>query len=175
MKIINNEKGAILITMILLLVIVTLVGVIAINTATVDVQISGNLKRASMAFAGAEAGVDLSIPIIESTIAMGWLSTSSTTVSTSINLPNFTLDAAGDLGTEIAGGSDANNDNPTASPDITITNLNDVNINVDIDRLYAVANQGGAIEFAAGYEGIGAGAAGAGMGVLYKIESQGTR
>ena len=34
---------------------------------------------------------------------------------------------------------------------------------------------GGALEFASGYEGIGAGAAGGGTQVLFKIVSQGTR
>jgi len=71
MKLYNNEKGAILITMLLLMVIVTLIGVIAINTATVDIQITGNTKRESIAMGAAEAGIDLSIPIIENSVSAG--------------------------------------------------------------------------------------------------------
>lgn len=180
----RNEKGTILITMLLLMVIVTLIGVIAINTATVDIQIMGNLKRASTAFAGAEAGIDLSIPVIESTLAMGQLSVSTAAVSTSIPFPTnpdgslttASLDqtSSPNLGGEITGSSSYNADNTSSSPpDITITNLNGVGVNVDIDRLYSYTLAGGSIEFAAGYEGVGAGAAGGGVGILFSISSQG--
>lgn len=182
MKTLNNENGAILITMLLLMVIVTLIGVIAINTATVDIQISGNLKRASTAMQGAEAGVDLSIPLIESTLAVGQLSTSTATISTSMIFPSgsgttASLDIASSpsLGDEITGSSSYNSDTANSSPpDILITNLNGVTVNIDIDRLYSYALPGGSLEFAAGYEGVGAGAGGGGVGILYGIDSQGT-
>ena len=73
MKTLNNERGAVLITTLLLIVIITLIGLIAINTATVDIQISGQTKRSSMVFGGAEAGVDLAIPVIEGTLGSGAL------------------------------------------------------------------------------------------------------
>ena len=180
MKTLNNEKGTILITMLLLMVIVTLIGVIAINTATVDIQISGNLRRVSTAFEGAEAGVDLSIPLIESTLAMGQLSISSVAVATTIppfaSGANATLDASDTvtLGTEITGGTDYHTDTSSSGTDISITNLNGVAVNVDIDRLYSYTIAGGSIEFASGYEGVGAGAAGGGTGVLYSVDSQGS-
>jgi len=170
MKLLNNEKGAILITMLLLMVIVTLIGVIAINTATVDIQISGNLKRVSTAFAGAEAGIELSIPIIENTIANGTLTPAAATgVITGLDTTN--------LEGEITGGRDNDPDFPTgtgASPDITLSNLGEVKVDADIDRLYSVTVGGGSLEFASGYEGIGAGAAGGGVGVLYKVDSEGS-
>lgn len=177
MKTINNENGAILITMLLLMVIVTLLGVIAINTSTIDIQITGHSKRAALALQGAEAGIDLGIPIIESTLAMGQLSTSSATVS--ITIPSFASGATANLdivnlGNEITGGSDYNADTASASADLSITNLNGVGVNVDIDRFYSYALPGGSLEFAAGYEGVGAGAGGGGVGILYGIDSQGT-
>lgn len=184
MKTINNENGAILITMLLLMVIVTLLGVIAINTSTIDIQITGHSKRAALALQGAEAGIDLSIPVIESTLAMGQLSTSSATVSTTITFPTFPdgsvptagLDttSAPNLGTEITGGANYHTDSPSSGTDLSITNLNGVGVNVDIDRFYSYALPGGSIEFAAGYEGVGAGAGGGGVGILYGIDSQGT-
>jgi len=181
MKTLKNEKGTILITMLLLMVIVTLIGVIAINTATVDIQISGNLKRVSTASQGAEAGIDLSIPLIESTLAMGQLSISSATVSTTITFPSGSgttaaLDATDTvtLGTEITGGTDYHTDTSSSGADLSITNLNGVAVSVDIDRMYSYMIAGGSIEFASGYEGVGAGAAGGGTGVLYSVDSQGT-
>lgn len=171
MRLLNNEKGAILITMILLMVIVTLIGVIAINTATVDIQISGNLKKVSTAFAGAEAGIELSIPIIENTIANGAL-TPSAPIGVITGLDTANLDD------EITGGMDNDADFPAGTgalgPDISLSKLGKVKIDADIDRLYSVAVGGGSLEFASGYEGIGAGAAGGGVGVLYKVDSVGT-
>jgi len=166
MKTINNERGAILITILLLMAIVTLIGIIAINTATVDIQISGQTKRSSMAFGGAEAGVDLAIPIIENTLANGALPAmpSGYTYNTT-DSPDLVAEIQGD---------------PSVSPsafdtDITVSNLNGVRVDVDIDRLYVYVIPGSSLEFASGYEGTGAGAAGGGIGVLYRIDAQGTK
>lgn len=164
MKTINNERGAILITILLLMAIVTLIGIIAINTATVDIQISGQTKRSSMAFGGAEAGVDLAIPIIENTLANQALPA----------LPSgYTIPSDSNLLNEIQS-------DPTVSPstfdtDVTVSNLNGTRVDVDIDRLYVYVIPGSSLEFASGYEGTGAGAAGGGVGVLYKIDAQATR
>lgn len=165
MNMLKNEKGAILITMLLLMVIITLIGIIAINISNVDIQISGQTKRVSKAFEGAEAGVELAVPVIENVLADG----------TFPSVPSgITLDTA-NLGTEINGGSDYNTDKPSdATPDVKISDLNGVEVKVDIDRLYTFIIPGGALEFASGYEGIGAGAAGGGVGVLYRIDSQGS-
>lgn len=181
MKTLNNEKGTILVTMLLLMVIVTLVGVMAINTSTVDIQISGNLKRSSTAFASAEAGIDIAIPIIESTFILGQLSTSSTTVTTTISFPSGfgstatldTTDAVG-LGAEINGGNDYYTDTATTGADIVITNLNGVTVNVDIDRLYVYQLSGTSLESWSGGEGSGIGSASGGVAVLYRIDSQGS-
>jgi len=162
MRTLNNERGAILITTLLLIVIITLIGIIAINTATVDIQISGQTKRSSMAFGGAEAGVDLAIPVIENTLADGALP----------SMPSgFTYGS--DLVAEIQ--TDPTISDPAFDTDITISNINGVRVDVDIDRLYKYIIPGGALEFASGYEGIGAGAAGGGVGVLYRIDAQGTK
>lgn len=192
MKTINNEKGAILITMLLLMVIVTLLGVIAINTSTIDIQITGYSKREALALQGAEAGIDLSIPIIESTLGAGQFTVSNSSIVTTITITGATTTLDNPkLGTEILAGSDYNTDTPSGSnaittcgpgvpgsdpcgPDISISNLNGVGVSVDIDRMYSYALPGGSLEFAAGYEGVGAGAAGGGVGVLYSIDSQGT-
>ena len=165
----NNERGAVLITTLLLIVIITLIGLIAINTATVDIQISGQTKRSSMAFGGAEAGVDLAIPVIEGTLASGALVPPAPTgIITALD-----TGAAPNLLGEITASSDYNTDTASGSPDIT-AELNGVDVQIDIDRLYSYQLPGGAIEFAAGYEGVGAGAAGGGTGVIYRIDSQGT-
>lgn len=171
----SNQRGAILITMLLLMVIVTLLGVIAINTSTIDIQITGYAKRESLAFQGAEAGIDLSIPVIEQTIAEGTLTPTTIPITIGTTTTNYSL--TGDppnLASEIL------NDQPASelsafNADISISNVGQgVEVKVDIDRLYSYALPGGSLEFAAGYEGVGAGAGGGGVGILYSIDSQGT-
>lgn len=193
MKTINNERGTILITMLLLMVIVTLLGVIAINTSTIDIQITGYSKRETQALQGAEAGIDLSIPIIENTIAAGQLTTSGTGISTiiPITIPttlgstttNYDIATIGGVATNLE--AEILNDQPGGATgelsvfnaDISITQLNSagVQVEVDIDRMYSYIIAGGSLEFASGYEGIGAGAGGGGVGILYKIDSRGTK
>ncbi|MBI5236389.1 MAG: pilus assembly PilX N-terminal domain-containing protein [Deltaproteobacteria bacterium] len=182
MNTLNNEKGTILVTMLILMVIVTLIGVLAINTSTVDIQISGNLKRSSRALARAEAGIDLAIPIIESTLWNGQLTTSSSSITTTMSFPSGFVGTTGTLddtdsvglGAEITFGPAYHTDTPSSGADILITNLNGVAVNVDIDRLYATHVEGSGIESAAGYEGIGGGLAAGGAAILYSIDSQGT-
>jgi hypothetical protein len=71
------------------------------------------------------------------------------------------------------GQSDANTDSadpaaaPTPNAVLTISNYT---VNMDIDRLYARPKPGSSLQFAAGYQGIGGGAAGGGIEILYRID-----
>lgn len=168
MKLDGNERGSTLITTLILLMIVTLVGVIAVNTATVDIQIAGNAKRATGAFAGAEAGNNLAVPIIESTIVNGGVLTPSAPTGIITG-----LDAA-NLGNEIMTTAPFDPDTASGAPDVSITNLSGVNVNVDIDYLYSNAVTGGNENMGMGYEGIGAGSAGGGTAVIYRLQGEGT-
>lgn len=167
----RNEEGVILITVLLLMAVVTLLGVVAINTSTVDLQISGNLRRVSEAFSGAEAGTDVVVPVIERTITAGALDPTTIDGGTVDSNPLSGIS----LAAEITGGNDYHEDTASANPDVTLDSLGEVEVNVDVDRMYSYNLPGGAMEFASGYEGVGAAAAGGGIGVLYRVTSQGTR
>ncbi len=164
-----GERGTVLITALILLVLVTLAGIIAVSGSLVDTQIAGNARRVTMAFEGAEGGVNLAIPIIEDTILNATLTPA--TVPTG---PITGLDTA-DLEKEILGDTAAPADTITGSPDVTMASLAGVSVTTDIDRLYTNAIAGGAAQFAMGYEGIGAGASGGGVGTIYRIQAQGVR
>ncbi len=164
MRSVANERGAILITVLVLMAILALIGTLAVNTSTVEIQISGNLKRSSTAFEGAEAGIGISVPIIEKTLAKGALDPTSFTVGSD------TVSPVSSLGDEIIGVDMAN-----VAEDFEIPDLDGVRVEADVDRLYSYTLPGGAMQFAAGYEGVGASAAGAGIGVLYRIKGKGTR
>ncbi|MDF1580788.1 MAG: pilus assembly PilX N-terminal domain-containing protein [Desulfuromonadales bacterium] len=168
---VRNESGVILITVLLLMLIMTFLGIMVIDTSTIDMQIAGNFKRTTTAFEGAEAGVEIAIPIIERTMFNGsMLPYNSLTTSPNLIDPDLVSEITGSLNNSsdhFCGGS--------VDPDIVIADLNGVKIEVDIDRLLSDTVAGGAIEFASGYEGVGAGAAGGGNQVLFRIVSQGTR
>ena len=176
-KTLRNEDGMILLTVLILMFIATLLGVISINSSTIEVQISGHEKKTSTSFAAAEAGIDLSIPIIEQSLISGKLTPSAFSVVDSAGVSRaVTMDWDNDqLYKEISDPDYANDTDTTesATPDISIPDLGGVVVNIDIDRLYSEVIAGGALEFAMGYEGVGAGAAGGGVALYYRINSAG--
>ena len=54
----RSEKGVVLILALLLLLVVTLIGINAINTTTFEANISGNKRASEQAFYSAEAGIN---------------------------------------------------------------------------------------------------------------------
>lgn len=164
----NTEQGTVLITALILLMLVTLAGIIAVSSSTVDTQIAGNSRRVTMALQGAEGGVNLAIPIIESTIPTGTLS-----LSGPVGLITG-LDSA-NLGREIMGDLTAPVDTVAATPDITMASLGGVSVKTDVDWMYSSLSEGGASQFAMGYDGIGGGAGGGGSGALYRLNSEAAR
>lgn len=175
MKNLNNEDGMILLTVLLLMFIATLLGVIAINSSTIEVQISGNERRVSTSFAAAEAGLAIAIPIIKQSLTEGHLSPASFTVFDGEGNVPAVIDS--NLFNEISDPAYSYDSDTTDNPDIYIEDLGGlgVKISIDIDRLYSEALAGGALEFAMGYEGVGAGAAGGGVVIYYMISSAGEK
>ena len=164
----------ILLTVLILMFIATLLGVISINSSTVEIQISGNDRRIAAGFAGAEAGIDIAIPVIEQSIGSTTLKPSVITVSGT----DVIMDTNNQqLFKEITNPDYAYDTDSTdsATPDIYIADLGGAKVNIDIDRLFSEVIAGGALEFAMGYEGVGAGAAGGGIVLYYSINSAGTK
>ena len=56
-SIINNEKGSLILIVVLILISVTVLGIFALNTTTVEIQIAGNDKFHKMAFHNADSGI----------------------------------------------------------------------------------------------------------------------
>ncbi len=164
-KRLKNEEGMILVMVLVLMMVIAVLGVMAINTSTIDIQIFGNQKRSSESFEVAQAGIEVSIPIIENTLLDG-------EVPDFTALPEIVLD--GDVGDEVLGVV-VSDDSVSNLPDVTVTMAGGANARTDIDRLYAQPVAGGSLEFAGGYEGVGASAAGGGTAILYRIRSEGFR
>ncbi|GAG11109.1 unnamed protein product, partial [marine sediment metagenome] len=56
--IVNNEKGSVLLVSVLILILVTVIGIAATNTSTIEILISGNDKWHKMAFHEADGGTE---------------------------------------------------------------------------------------------------------------------
>ncbi len=167
----GDERGIILFTILMLMFIGSLLGVIALNSSNVEIQIAGYEKKVSTVFAATEAGIDVGIPIIEETWSAGTLTPTTLLIGGDDIITDKT-----NLGNEILKTTNTyDTDTPAASPDITIPYIGGAEVKIDIDRLYTQVIAGGALEFAQGYEGEGKGAAGGGMAIYYKIHSRGTR
>src|SRR2546422_3659807 len=91
----------------------------------------------------------------------------------SITLPLGTAPGQNPLQAEIMGQSEDNTD--SADPTVgstrnAVLTISNYTVNIDIDRLYAKPKSGSSLQFAAGYQGTGGGAAGGGIEILYRID-----
>ena len=165
---IQDDAGSVtIITAIMVLVIITLVGLSAMDTTTVELQIAGNDQRSRIAFYNADSGV-YGIPKIISRI----------------------VDTSDPVG--IAGETDSIADGVTWNaatnqniffnqvmgyavydpfPDVAM-GQGGFNTEVDVERIRSQVLAGGGAEFASGVEGIGVGTTG-GVAIYYGLDSRG--
>lgn len=160
----SNEQGFVLVISLLLLVVATVIGMLALATSTTEVMIAGNARLREINFSLADSGIELSRPIIENTV-----------FNEAVDLTRYPIINDTNLATELVGitGSIPNPDNPANnSSEADIRFRSGVNtILVDIDYYFASPPVGGAIEFASGYEGLGKGAGAGGAQIYYRINS----
>ncbi len=166
-----NEKGSALVIAMLVLTLLTMMGITAIRTTDIEIQISGNDKLAKIAFYGADNGSETLIELLEQNIfAAGFDNNGSGNgtftmgVVTGTN-PTFYMNET--PGTLLP--SDNNRDAfmPAGyAGSAPHTNLRAGGV--------AELSDGNAAQMAAGYEGKGKGLAGAGGHIVYDIASQRT-
>lgn len=155
----KGERGAILTIALLIMLALALIGVAALMTSTTELDISRNDRLATESFYVADGGTTLAPLIIEETIEQRALP----------NLPGVGIDS--NFLSELMGYSTKNT--PNQNPDITMT-VNSKEMSVNVDRVSTQVLAGGAAEFAGGYEGIGQGAEAGGVGVFFRVDSQGS-
>ena len=159
-KILSENRGYILITTLLLLVVLTIIGFAALSTSRLENILSGNIRLREKAFAGADSAIEIVIPLIKDAIRTQSLS----------GYTNIVNDSS--LDTELRNTAFDSTDSTSINPDVT-TVLNDLTVNVDIDKMYIKRIGGTAIEYASGYEGIGKSGASA-FYAFYRINSVAT-
>ncbi|MDD5451651.1 MAG: pilus assembly PilX N-terminal domain-containing protein [Desulfovibrionales bacterium] len=89
----RDERGIVLITALLFLMVLTILGTTAIVISSTDIKIGGNYKLSKQAFYDAEAGIQYAIKNIENGLAAETLSLTGSSVAVSYTAPSgFSFD-----------------------------------------------------------------------------------
>ena len=157
----TGEEGIALLTVILVMLIITLIGVGAITVTGLENRMAGFSYSTESAVAAAESCVGTGVNVIQQTLQAGRLPPAYS--------PNpVTAANAGDYGLlqqEIIGQSNNDGDSVTVSPDTTVT-VNGYQIDGDIDRLYVQPLKGSNLAFGNAYDQTGGGS----VYVYYRID-----
>ena len=166
---IHNEAGSVtIIAAIMVLVIITLVGLSAMDTTTVELQIAGNDMRSRIAFYSADSGVYGVPKIISHVVNIGGpVGVAAETDSIAAGLTWWDTNTDKDTFYDQVMGY-ASHD---ANPDLAMVQ-GGFNTEVDVRRIRSRILAGGGAEFASGVEGIGVGATG-GTAIYYRLNSLG--
>jgi Tfp pilus assembly protein PilX len=173
--IVARQDGVAMLTVLMLTIILTVIGIAAITSTTMDIKLAGGERLREASVNAAESCLSAGVQIIQQTLTNSAIPSTLTGTSGNprITLPLGTASGQNPLQAEIMGQSDGNTD--SADPSVTSTRnavltLTGYTVNMDIDRLYAKPKAGGSLQFAAGYEGTGGGAAGGGIEIIYRID-----
>ncbi len=152
----KKENGYILITVLLMLLVLTVIGLAAIGTSTVENLIAGNTRLKEGNREPADGCNVISTRIIDRAV---------------MNMDTFgfsNLVTDGGLATELRSGDF----HPDGFTDVRCKNSLLQLVDVDIDKMYRKRIEGSAVEFASGYEGMGKGGANSNY-FYYRINSRG--
>jgi len=160
-----TERGSALVIALLMLVVLTILGIAAITTSTVEVQISGNEKVYKRSFYAADGGTSMYSELLEQNIDNRQWADNSTRGDVKILKGTFYLNRPSN--TPDATPSDTNRDAffPRAST------ASDPHTNVKVQGIPTLST-GSAIHMAAGYEGKGKSAAAGGAWIIYDVRAQ---
>jgi hypothetical protein len=167
LTVLRNQRGNALVFALLMLVVLTLLGIAALTTTTVELQIAGNDKVTKRSFYAADGGTEMGSELLEQNIEeRSWLDdTDRGTVRVANGL--FYLNQKSNTPDPLQIPTDSNRD--AFYPNTATLSTPHTNIKV---RGRTELSTGGAIQLAAGYEGKGKGAAGGGAWVMYDVRAQ---
>jgi Tfp pilus assembly protein PilX len=157
----HDERGYILITILLLLLVLTVIGMAAISTSTIENVLSGNIRLHERNISKADSGAEVSSALIERAVRE-----QDTLGFANIINPVFLTTDVNYLPTELRTSAFNTDTQDTAFV------IDTQNVTVDIDKMYTKWIGGTAIEFASGYEGTGK-SGGSGFYTFFRINATG--
>lgn len=176
-SIIRNNQGSALVVALLMLVVLTLLGIAATSTSTVELQISGNDKLYKRSFFSADGGTAAGSELIEQNIEERDWTDYSTRGNIGIIEGDLYLNRDTDVGIDPIP-SDTNQDaiiplsaivDPNASPFVLDASVPHTNLKIVGN---STLSTGSAVQLAAGYEGKGKGAGGGGAWIIFDVRAQ---
>jgi len=185
----NPQGGVALVIAVLILLVLTVIGVYAITTATFETKIAGFGREFKEAFYTADSGEPIGIDVIKAIIhyvpstrsdlpdSCPWKTVG--VIHNSLFTEIFTdgiTDTDNDVDPQDGRNDDvvrdSSRDMEFTGPQIGFHESSHTQLRADIDRLASYQITGGAQQFASGYEGIGSGGGGS-VGIIYEIDSVG--
>jgi hypothetical protein len=191
-NIIDNQRGSVINVALLILILIFLVGIGLNKISTTDIKIASNMKTAAETFYETEAGLEGISELLEQNVAcpMGFADTTETPPLPAgweriegkfmaTNLSFWRNDTAGDP-TDDGDPGTLDDRDPATNDNIIAYYVGDPGLSdypLDLDKPHTSFSLGGqtrfsrgsAIQMAAGYEGLGKGAAGGGASIIYDI------
>lgn len=177
----GDELGIALLTVMLLLLILTVLGLAAITVTGLETRMAGFSSSTEAAAAAAESCAGAGVNIVSQTLDLGALPTSYVVGGSGATNPVVPANAENastfppSLTQEIYGQADNNGDAPLGSsalPDLSFM-VGSYAVAGDIDRLYVTQKAGSGLQYAGGYGGLGEGGGGS-EDVFYRIDCQAT-
>src|SRR5437870_8518493 len=173
--VLGREDGIAMLTVLMLTIILTVIGIAAITTTSLDIKMAGGERVRESSVNAAEACMSSGVQIIQQMLANGAIPATLTGAGAnpSITLPLGTAPGQNPLQAEIMGQSDGNPDSadPTvASTRNAVLTISAYTVNMGTDEHTSKLKSRGGFEFAPGYQEAGGGAAGGGIEVLYRID-----
>ena len=169
------QQGTAIIMALLILLVLSVIGVYAVSTSTMETKIAGVERGYQEAFYTADSGEPIGVGIVKLILQHD------PQTPEDLDAPWDSVVDSGLLGMNGEIFTDSRNSDEPEPGTADIESQNDSNnlglasyvqLLVDIDRLKSHHLPGGGIEFAAGYEGIGFGGGGD-VAVLYAVDSVG--
>lgn len=166
----DNQRGVALMTVLFLMLILTVLGLAAVTVSGLENNMAGLTRNTETAAIAAESCIGTAVNIIQQTIDQGSLPTAFLNDATPAGPVPQTNGAT--LNQEILGQSDNNPDaaEGTGAVPNLVMSVNGYTVNGDLDRLYAKARAGTAMQMSGGYAGPGSGSAAGGIDIIYRID-----
>ena len=166
MKHTKNEDGFVLVSAMLTLVVLTIVGISAMNNTNLEKLIASNERRYKETFYAAEAGLDLGGLMVEENVSCPGGFTATTIGSITIQNLTFWSITPADLSDSTLATIDLAVDSAFSFP---MSYTNTTNVVIAGTTKFA---HGSSLQMIAGYEGKGKGAGGGGALISYDIVTQ---
>lgn len=168
LKPVSNQKGLAFLTVLMLLLLLTVLGIGAITVTGFDNRIAGLVRTTESAAAAAESCLGTGVNVIQQTMDQGQVPTEVLTSATPAGPVPSGNKAT--LEQEIMGQSDNNPDTTSSNPPNLQLSVGGFSVTGDIDRLYAKPKAGSGQQQNAAYDGIGVGGGAGGIDIMYRVD-----